>query len=425
MNSKGQLLAGAIVILMILAITVPAIISYIQNESKWTVKQTRSTRAVQLAESAVERGYMQLIISTSTLSNALAGTPITGYAFDQIYSDTSGGSYAILIGSHSSSAVSVTGVDRDGVEVRAIRAIYSSGGTLSNAITATGAINIGAAVQVQWGPVVSYTSIATGGRNYPRYFSTGNITPQDGNAASTPNTDNTQWWSYLTTLSQPPDLDFTFYKSSAIASGNSPDAQCGSYYKSVGAGSTFQFRGCTDTTGRTFYIEGGGDVEFAPGAGGNFVRGNIIVTSGDISFQGNGGGSGSYSATIPPTAWQEYCKDATTWTTYRGFDPTAPATCAAATASSYQAIGKTHGLSSVVVRGLLYAGDDMYFSGGGNGTIHGVVRINDAAVATSNFEYFYDDGVAASVRTVTTSMARASWEEVNCSWSGTYPSSCQ
>jgi len=128
-RTSGQLLIGALALLLILAISVPAIITYVQRESAWTVKQSRSTRAAQLAESAVERGYMQLIVSTSVVTNALAGIAITGYNLDLSYSDSSGGTYEIRIASHSSTSVSVTGVgrDRDQKEVRAIKAIYSTG----------------------------------------------------------------------------------------------------------------------------------------------------------------------------------------------------------------------------------------------------------------------------------------------------------
>ena len=54
--SGAQIVIGAIVLLVVLAILVPAIIVYVQNESKWTLKEQRNTRAFQLAEAAVEGG---------------------------------------------------------------------------------------------------------------------------------------------------------------------------------------------------------------------------------------------------------------------------------------------------------------------------------------------------------------------------------
>src|SRR4051812_10401553 len=128
-NSKGQIIIGAIVLLLILAILVPGIISYVQNESKWTVKEQRTTRAFQLAESAVERGFQQIILSTVTWSTLQAGGALTGFNYDQTYTDLSGGQYEIkMISGPGTQTATITGVGRDtsNHEIRAVQVIYSN-----------------------------------------------------------------------------------------------------------------------------------------------------------------------------------------------------------------------------------------------------------------------------------------------------------
>src|SRR5436190_3058810 len=108
------MLAGAIVLLLILAITIPALIKGIQGESEWTVKQTRSTRAFQLAEAGIERGYQQLILSTGTWTVVQAGGTVRNFNFDRVYSGLGGGQYEIRIAQGpGTDAATITSVGRD------------------------------------------------------------------------------------------------------------------------------------------------------------------------------------------------------------------------------------------------------------------------------------------------------------------------
>ena len=206
-NRSGQVLIIAIGILLFLAIALPSIVLLTQNESRWTLKEQRTTRAYQLAESAVEHGFQNLLLSTSTWYDVEAGTPINGFEFDQKYTGVYGGEYEIKYAAGPAiSQVTITGVGRattaDGTkDLRAIKAVYANASGLTNAITAGNTVTIGASVNVEWGAVISYTSIDPGGRTHPRFYTSGSITGVDTDPTP-PNTDNLQWWSFKTDLPQ-------------------------------------------------------------------------------------------------------------------------------------------------------------------------------------------------------------------------------
>src|SRR5262249_37922343 len=109
-KTSGQVILGAIVLLLVLAILVPALIVYVQNESKWTVKEQRTTRAFQLAESAVERGFQQVIQSTTVWASIQAGSTLSNYNFDYSYTDLPGGTYEIRVTSSGTQGAAITGI---------------------------------------------------------------------------------------------------------------------------------------------------------------------------------------------------------------------------------------------------------------------------------------------------------------------------
>src|SRR5689334_4487835 len=124
LNRSGQIIIGAIILLVIMAILVPGIIMYVQNESKWSVKEQRTTKAFQLAESAVERGFQQVILSTTVWSGIQAGGTIANYNFDNTFTDAWGGAYQIKIAQGPGvQTVTITGVGKDisNNEIRAVR----------------------------------------------------------------------------------------------------------------------------------------------------------------------------------------------------------------------------------------------------------------------------------------------------------------
>ncbi|MEQ1918671.1 MAG: hypothetical protein ABL955_05685, partial [Elusimicrobiota bacterium] len=130
-GGRGQVLVGVILVLMALLIMVPALVQWVQQESKIAVKDKKSASAFNLAQAAVERGMWKLKSSTSTWSAAVGGTAIAGYAFDVTYTDLPGGTYRIQFDDgtlNGAGVVTVWGEGRDAAnnETRSIQAVYQN-----------------------------------------------------------------------------------------------------------------------------------------------------------------------------------------------------------------------------------------------------------------------------------------------------------
>ena len=72
-SEKGAVLVAAIMALLVLAILVPALVFQVQNESRMTMKQKRSTAAFYAAEAGVDRALWMLRQSTGTYNEVLEG----------------------------------------------------------------------------------------------------------------------------------------------------------------------------------------------------------------------------------------------------------------------------------------------------------------------------------------------------------------
>jgi hypothetical protein len=393
-NSRGNVLIIAIAILLVLSIMIPAMIKYIQNESKWTMKEQQTTRAFQLAEGGVERGFQQVILSTTVWGQIQAGTVPTGLHFDQLYTDIAGGTYALNISSGpGTQQVTITGVGRDAStkEVRAVSANY--GNTASNAaIFAMGGLTLTGNPVVEWGPVLSPATITTD-KAHPRFYSAGDVT-LDPNGPTPPNSDNVQWWSYDAALPPPPQVDLQAYLSSATAQGH---VYAGGTYVLGNVSGAYYFSG--DTTLKS----------------NSFINGDIVVL-GNLTVQGSAG-SGAYPATLPTNAWREYGND---WANYRAtYDGGAPGTFPGVS-GTYTHGSITYPLTNVVVHGFLYVLNSFSITGGGNCTIHGSMYLGSQSdLSGSHVTIYYDDTL--TVKTKNLSLARQSWREISCDWSGTYP----
>src|SRR5262249_23706195 len=128
-KQSGQILIGVIIVMTILIILLPALVSYIQRESSWSVKEQRSTRAFQLAEAGTERGYQALILSTTSVATVEGGGTLQFYNFDQKYTDLPGGVYAIkLVGNPAAQTITITSVGKDSSsnEIRAVQVVYAT-----------------------------------------------------------------------------------------------------------------------------------------------------------------------------------------------------------------------------------------------------------------------------------------------------------
>ena len=231
-NSSGQVLAGVVMVMMVLLIIVPAVVTWVQMESRASVKDQKSSLAFNLAEAAVDRGMWKLKSTTSTWANAQAGITLAGYNLDATYTDVPGGSYRVTFSTAANGRVQVWGEGRDAnrKETRSIQAVFANA-SLPGPVLAQGVMNYGGVFQTHWGPVMAQNNINITGtatqvlRRFPRKLSKqvvlGNATLQrDTNGLTAPNTDNQEWWSNYS-VPKLPLLDFATLRASATATRSS------------------------------------------------------------------------------------------------------------------------------------------------------------------------------------------------------------
>lgn len=221
-SQRGQVLAGVVIALVLLMIMIPAIVTWVRQDSKFAVKDSQSTTAFNLAQAGIERGMWELKASTSNWNTAIAGTVIPGFNFDVTYQDIPGGSYRIQFSSMAGTSltgkeVQVWAEGRDSLnkETRSIKAIFADA-SLPGPLLAGGDIDDSGAFDPHWGPIMAQGNINISGaaatNYYPRKLAkqvvlgtAGN--PRDINGLSSPNTDSKEWWSNYAVPSLP-QLDF-------------------------------------------------------------------------------------------------------------------------------------------------------------------------------------------------------------------------
>ena len=413
---KGQLLVGAILLVAVLAIIIPVMVMYVQNEAKWSVKQGQNSNAFQLAEGALDRGYQKVIESTQSWKAVQAGQALPGMSMNTSYTDLGGGTYAVSVTSGPNlGEVTITGVGRDKMnkEVRALKAVYANQTLSDISLQADGGVSMnGNNIEVEWGSVSSPNSISILGKTYPSYWSAGAI-DKDTNGAALFNCDtpNCWWWhSYYPNLPPTPSIDFEAYKSSAIASGNDP---CGRAYYQPG---DFD-ENCTSLTGKPYYIAGNWTKFRSAIVGAVIVRGNL-------SFH-NGGNPqvGAYAATVPPAAWKQYCND---WAVYQAYDAYAngkPA-CFGNINDSYRASGVIKVINPGI-HGFVYVGGNFTLPNGGgcSDLLHGSIIVKGIADISSNSHcrIYYDPNVAMDILTTDVNIERQSWQDTTTPWPAALP----
>jgi len=220
----GFLLVGVMLLFLFLLIIVPVMLKWVQDDTKISVKDQKSSRAFNLAEAAVDRGYWKVKSSVDTFNTIMAGTDIGGYHFDATYADVSGGTYRIDISSGpNESQVTITGEgrDTDSKETRAIQAVYTNT-SVPAPVLSGGQMNANSASSINhWGPMMSKGDIilVTGYPHYPRKLSQQTVKPLDTTGdTNPPNTDSLEWWSNYN-VPDLPIFDFTTMRSSAAQSG--------------------------------------------------------------------------------------------------------------------------------------------------------------------------------------------------------------
>lgn len=417
-GERGVVLAGVIVLMLIMSIIVPAMVLWVQNEARWTVKQDRSIKAFQLAEGGVDRAFNKVTESTMTWASLQAGGSMgvsgipTSYIFNMTFTDLSSGTYTIAVSS-GPDAQQVTiysvGRDFDKKEVRAIKAVYQNAPLGDIAIMGGNGVSVtGNNMQVDWGAVISPKDINTGGKLHPQFWSAGAI-DLDTNGSAPPNCDSPDckfWHSYYSGIPPVPELDFDAYKALAQAAGTGP---CGVYYETGSKDLS-----CTDATGKTYYIEGN-----VTNLSGHIV-GNVICIGDLATANGNLGGA-AYTATLPREAWKQYGND---WAYYTAaaWDPTAPGSFPGLTSSYKSPAGQTVGLTPVLA-GFMYVGGNFQGpTGGGNSQfVYGVIYVKGTVTLNSNsfLKNYYSASAASAVLSTKIYLTRVSWENVVLQWPST------
>ncbi len=424
---RGQILVGVMVIVVILLITAPAMVAWIQQDVRLSVKDRKTTTAFNLAEAGIDRAYWKLKSSTSTWAAARAGVVIAGYNFDQNYTDISGGVYRISITSGpAADQVQVIGEGRDllAKEKRSIQVQYSNSAVPGALISGAGISSSGDSV-IHWGPMLAMNNITLSGNSALRFFPRklskqaviGTVAnPRDTNGVTPPNTDNKEWWSSYD-VPELPIFDFAALRSSAAATGT---LNCNGNAAVLGAtipcGSA-----CVNCSVTNLYNDSrklADDVWYwdnnASWSGKNGVKGTVIV-------RGNLNVTGVDLYNPPPVI-----VSANAWKEYQKFDTGAinqyPGDLGISTSAASYDIGACGSTcegsfsgSDVGVYGFLYVGGTINMAG--DSDVYGAVWVQSGWAGAGNVMIFYNDKLVLPQLNVT--LTRDSWKErtpISGSW---------
>jgi hypothetical protein len=403
---KGMLFVAVVLALTVLGILIPALITYLQKESKDAVGEKRKTTALQLAEAGQDRGAWKLRESDTIWNNAVAGSTLTGYNFDTVYADVSGGSYKIQFSPGSVSGqvkVVSKGQTSGSTEIRTIEAIYSKGNT-AGAMTITGGLTWKPGMHVHWGSLVEYTSIDSTPPDYfPRKYSAGQIVGRDivndSNNGAMPSGNWTAYdYAAFYNLGTAPSVNLPSYL--LLAQATTIPALSGGTASPVGSGyypsGDITIPNNYSLTCSTCVIYLGGKLKKFPGGGVSaWLDIKALIVIGDVDYNADGT---DYAATIPTRAQDEYQH------------PTA--------AAVWTTAGWTNGAVTTIydvgMHGFLYCGGDMDNSGG-NAILVGSAFIA-GSISLNRFIVYYDSTVGSNVLYSNQTITRVSWDETLTSW---------
>lgn len=415
---RGQILAGVVMIVMILLIIVPAMVAWIQQDTRLSVKDRKTTIAFNLAEAGVDRAYWKLKSSTSTWAAARVGVVITGYNFDQTYTDVSGGAYRISITSGPAPdqvQVVAEGRDQQGKEKRSIQVQYTNsaipGGLVSGGVISEGGTSI-----VHWGPMLAMNNITLSGsaatRYYPRKLSKQAVigtagNPRDTNGVTPPNTDGKEWWSAYD-VPELPIFDFAALRSSASATGTlncdgtaaaGGQVPCGSVAATCTV--TNLYNDNRSTANYVWYWDNN-----AKWAGKNGIIGTAIVR-GNLDVSGTDQRIPIPSPVhVPANAWKEYQKFDTSAVDQYPADTGLKSVAATYVIGSSANEGSASG-GDVGVQGFLYVGGTINMAG--DSDVYGAVWVQTGWAGGGNVMIFYNDTLVLPQLNVT--LTRDSWKE--------------
>jgi hypothetical protein len=449
-----------------LTLMIFSVVQWLQNDTKWAVKEQKATTAVGLAEAGIDRGTWKLQSSTTTWASAYAGGIIPGYNFDTTYSDVPGGTYRIKFIAGAGNLLTIWAEGRDSVnrETRSIQEVVKNQ-TIYSGMMSGGNITWARGLVLFWGPIIAQGNITladdfVGVLAFPRKFAKGTVIgspsyPRDVNGLTPPNTDNVEWWSAYSGVPNVPILDFTSLRSSAAATGTLNVYGCknstlhgalpgvagpapwdlrgscsssGSHNGHFGDSTNYIIQNLDPNKDYVWYWDGDvtlsgafcGSSPCSPGQstslrGTVIVRGNLTIdTPGDFVYTGH----------VPPNAWQEENKLLMSPVTFdtagtREYPAdtglhTSGATFNFGTDTWCQpGSGSCSWKTTVGIRGLTYVGGTLTIINYMD--FHGAVWVNggvnaSGGDATHFCGVFYDDTL--SVPALNVILLRQSWTEV-------------
>lgn len=421
-------MAGVIVVMLILAIIIPAMVMFVQNEAKWSMKQTQNMTAFQIAEAAVDRGVRKISESTTTWENAMQGTFPADYEFNRSFTDLTGGCYAISITSGpDSDQVTIITVSTQSkkFERRSVQAIFQNAPMGDIAVSGRSGISIsGSQTQIEWGAIVTPKNVTMNGRQSPQVWTSGSV-DLDSNGSTPPNCDSPNcvgWHSYEPNIPPDPELDTQAFYDAAVASGTLFNGnQCwGTGAAECGVSCAVQCGNDTScATGKTYYVNG--DLCIKQNM---YVQGTLFVAGNMNLPNGIAGAKNNLEVNLPRKAWQQYGLAYSSYTAFTigcggatnndPVDSTAPAAFPGL-ASGYKSPATARKcIDSVAVNGFLYVSGNLSQSGGaGQTSIVGAAYVGGTVTVTANtFTVWYAEYAGDYIKSTNVILSRISWKDL-------------
>ncbi len=422
---------------MVSLILIPVLVMYIQNEARWTLKETRSNVAYHLAEAGADRAIWYVLQSSANWTAASSGIAISGYNGDSQYSDLSGGLYTIRITSGPlSDQITVVSKGRDNStkELRTIKGVYS-GAALASGLGVSGSIDYQPNFSVHWGEVISYNDINLPNASapyYPARRSKGSVDPWD-TSVNPPNSDSSKnYIAFDTTLTTPPEIDFDYYRQKAKNTlAPDPGAVGGGSNggQSAGYRGTGYFDGASEVKFKSYNFECSTCVFFVESddakledtaASRGFMHIEaLIIQSGNLHIHSNG--KNPYTVSVPTDAWKQY-------TGGTSINPNGPADTAALDEypgdGGYHLVKVSHtlpnatfdgaGNTGVAFHGFIYT--NSFNCSGGNNILVGRLGVGSGGTSINTMNIYYDPAAASGVHYSKSPINRISWDEIVSTW---------
>jgi len=361
-GQNGSTLMIAMALVLVIGIVIPLLVEMVINESRWTIRERKSSVALSMAQAGINQGLFFLTVSTANWAQAISGAAIPSYNFDQTYNlnsnswEPSPGVFRIRISSGpqiNQVTILAEGRGLSTQVTRAIQAVYQQ--TLPGAWFSQAQITMAGQIETHWGPVtagnaVVISSNTDAAKYFPRKLaktvvvSTDPLNPRDINGLDPPNTDNVEWWSNYP-VPDLPVLDFVSIQARAIANNaynvfgcpcaqyfangvpvpftsnntvaahlaqlGDPGGSCADFDHSRHFDDAIHYQAAQSVAGAPFLWDsdvvftGTGTVVNCNGLG---IVGNVFTRGASLTISTNTAQCLNYLGHVPTNAWMEYQK---------------------------------------------------------------------------------------------------------------------